>query len=104
MKTAVRKHPTRFIPDWLEALGARPNFAAGGYDCTLQTEAGPLSVSVYDDWVACRFEDVDRAKALLPHGYHDRLNRHTGKWNHLYIGWSPRDALAAFVAAINEVL
>jgi hypothetical protein len=32
-------------------------------------------------WVHFRFDDVDAAKRLLPHAWHDRLNGYSGKWN-----------------------
>jgi hypothetical protein len=44
----------------------------------LQTKAGPLFVSIKDDWLACLFEDVARARAAVPG---ERLNPHSGKWN-----------------------
>ena len=50
---------------------------------TIQTKAGPLLVHVYDDWVACRFDDVARAKihfGYMP-GVNSRLNPYSGKWN-----------------------
>lgn len=44
----------------------------------LETTAGTLRVSVYGSYVCTRFDDVARAKALLPTG---RLNPFSGKWN-----------------------
>lgn len=48
---------------------------------TLETECGPLRVTVYEDWLACRFEDVGSAKKTLYSGPHSRLNPYSGKWN-----------------------
>jgi hypothetical protein len=53
-----------------------------GHDSyVLPTSLGPMYVHVIDDWIACRFEDVTRARAVLPHGWTSRLNPHSGKWN-----------------------
>lgn len=102
-KTAKGK-PTELIPAWLKSVGAVENDPKFIYSLTLLTRLGCLDISVEDDWVACRFRDVIGARAVLPCGPDDRLNKHTGKWNHHYMGWPPRDALAAFARAINEVL
>lgn len=50
-------------------------------ELTLQTLAGPMRVHPYDTWMACRFEDVERAKKLSPAG---SLNPFSGKWNWHY--------------------
>ena len=69
---------TSILNAGLHALGAThlhipaaPN--AGNW--TLESSFGPLHVSVYDNWVACRFEDVKRAAKVV------NCNRNTGKWN-----------------------
>ncbi len=75
------------------------------YELRIETACGPLDVTPYAEWVACRFADVERAKARLPHGYADRLNRHTGKWNFHYFGCRDvREAFADFTRQVNEVL
>jgi hypothetical protein len=63
----------------LLALGANRN-QGGLYDYTVATVAGILHVTVYDNWIACRFEEPERAKAISD----TRLNPHSGKWNHHY--------------------
>ena len=63
----------------LLALGATRN-QAGTYDYTVATVAGKLYVTVYDNWIACRFEEPERAKAISD----TRLNPYSGKWNHHY--------------------
>jgi len=62
----------------LAALGAIRN--QGGYEYAVATVAGSLYVTVYDDWIACRFEEPERAKAISD----TRLNPYSGKWNHHY--------------------
>jgi hypothetical protein len=51
------------------------------YELALETGVGPLLVQPNGDWVAMRFVDVDRAKAVLPHRLEDPLNPHSGKYN-----------------------
>ncbi len=50
-------------------------------DLMLQTLAGPMKVIPFEDWLACRFIDVERAKKLSPPG---SLNPFSGKWNWHY--------------------
>jgi hypothetical protein len=88
--------------EWLKALGAKP----GQYhEFDLDTKFGQLGITPYGDWVACRFEDVERAKAGLPHRFGvDRLNPFSGKWNHHYFDWPLNEAFADFVREINDIL
>lgn len=44
----------------------------------VQTTAGRLEISPYPEFIACRFDDVERARRVVHVG---RLNPHTGKWN-----------------------
>lgn len=54
----------------------------GGEDClehedtTIDTPLGKLRCHVYDDWVACRFEEPARAYAVIK-----EVNRYSGKHN-----------------------
>jgi hypothetical protein len=59
----------------MKELGAREGSA---YGWQIDTRAGLLQLSPYEDWVACRFEDVARANVEIRHG---QLNPHSGKWN-----------------------
>ena len=65
----------------LEGLGATKN-----RDCdhaceyAVATVAGKLYVTIYEDWIACRFEEPERANATGD----TRLNPYSGKWNHHY--------------------
>lgn len=67
----------------LRQMGAADNdgYLSNMYPLRLDTEAGPLLAVSNGTWVAMRFEDVERAKGLLPHGYSDRLNEFSGKYN-----------------------
>jgi hypothetical protein len=51
------------------------------YEFVIITKMGTLQVSVYPDWIACRFDDVERAVAVI--GRHG-MNPCSGKWNHLF--------------------
>lgn len=69
------------------------------YPLRIETAAGPLDLWPQDEWLACRFVDVERAKALLGAGWHGKLNPISGKWNH-----HPGQLDAAAVDAIrNEI-
>lgn len=59
----------------LQRIGARP---AQCYDWELDTVAGILRVTPYENWIACRFDDVGTAKQLVHFGV---LNPWSGKWN-----------------------
>jgi hypothetical protein len=67
---------------YLASLGAQtdeqPDFSSGPRPIHLDSLAGRLRITCYGDWLACRFDDVERAKALLPHGPGERLNSHSG--------------------------
>jgi hypothetical protein len=54
------------------------------YDYEIDTPAGPLGISVWDDAIMARFADLDRGKSFtstvgLP------CNPFSGKWNFRYI-------------------
>ena len=62
---------------------------------SLLTTAGRLQITIYDIWLACRFDDVDAAVNVLP--YDDQLNPHSGKWNfHFRVGLPVTECLAIF--------
>ena len=66
----------------LEAVGATRNRDCDyAHEYAVATVAGNLHVTVYDDWIACRFEEPERAKAAMSD---TRLNPYSGKWNHHY--------------------
>ncbi len=85
-----RPHPKRLakareqfkaaVTTYLDSIGARPSHS---YDLELDTPAGLLQLSVYDDWVAGRFDDVALGKAFTA-SCGRPCNPFTGKWNFLY--------------------
>jgi hypothetical protein len=66
------------VAQGLREIGARE---AGPYGWQLDTIGGLLDITPYEDWVACRFDDVARANETIQFG---SLNHHSGKWNWLY--------------------
>ena len=87
---ARRPHPKRLakaqeqfkaaVTTYLESIGTRPS---DFYDLELDTPAGLLRFTVYEDWVAGRFDDVKRATTLTTK-IGRPCNRFTGKWNYHY--------------------
>lgn len=67
------------VADYLASKGAT---TSRFYDFEIETKAGTLFVSPHDNWIACRFENVEEAKRLL--GNNPRLNPFSGKWNFHY--------------------
>ena len=66
----------------LEAVGATRNRDCDyAHEYAVATVAGNLYVTIYDDWIACRFDEPERAKAAVSD---PRLNPYSGKWNHHY--------------------
>lgn len=63
------------VAEELQRLGARQG---GRYGWQLDTRGGLLEIHPYEDWIACRFDDVELAKTTVSSGY---LNRYSGKWN-----------------------
>lgn len=60
----------------VQHLGAKPESSGRGF--LIDTIAGSMFVHPYENWVACRFLDVARAKKVSPAG---SLNPFSGKWN-----------------------
>lgn len=60
---------------------------AEGFKYHIETCIGTLVVTPYDNWIACHFKDVEKAKQ---HISDDRLNKFSGKWNwHSHEFYSP---------------
>ena len=70
------------------------------YPWSLVTRAGELRLAVHEDWLACRFSDVGRAKAALDSDA--RLNPFSGKWNWHFTspGSDAVDSLRQHLAAL----
>jgi hypothetical protein len=59
---------------YLTSIGARP-WPNGLYAYVLDTIIGALWITPYDDWIACRWKDVEKARAVVD------CNPCSGKWN-----------------------
>ncbi len=81
----------------LPGLGAREG---GRYGWQLDTIAGLLDIRPYDDWIACRFDDVERAKAQVSSGC---LNRYSGKWNWHFVDPTAVD-VACFIGELTRLI
>lgn len=77
------------VTSYIVELGARPG---GFYDYELDTPAGLLHLSVYDDWLATCFDDVARATAFTK-TCRCPSNPYSGKWN-FHFGSSSAESLA----------
>ncbi len=66
------------VTEFFTGLGARPG---SFYDHELDTPAGLLHVSVYENWVATRFDDVAQGRAFSE-SCGRPSNPFSGKWNH----------------------
>ena len=111
-KLPAKKQAERFhkqASERLLRLGFKPT-PDGDREFSLDTPLGPLGASPYDDWIACQFKDVAKAKAKqhLPHGHADRLNPYSGKWNWHGDGLDAdgyaTEMLNKFEAAVNQLL
>lgn len=68
----------QYLTGKLLALGA---VTGGSNDLELDTRAGRLGITIYDEkypWIACRFDDEAKAREIVRAG---SLNRFSGKWN-----------------------
>ncbi|MDY0166632.1 MAG: hypothetical protein RBS80_08820 [Thermoguttaceae bacterium] len=79
------------VTQFVLSLGGRPG---SFYDYELDTPAGLLNVSVHDNWVATRFDDVAMGRAFSE-AYDRACNPYSGKWNfHFPSGYTPELAVA----------
>ena len=78
--------------EYLSTLAA----AVDTVDYNILTTAGVLKITVYDDWLACRFDNVALAKEQVRAG---NLNKWSGKWN-----WHGLDTIPAFKQALSGML
>lgn len=81
-RAAEHKALVALVRDFLALHGATPDELDPGTAWSVQTALGALRVHVIDDWIACRWDDVEAAKRVFPHASHlSRLNPYSGKWN-----------------------
>ena len=64
------------VQEFVESVGATKN----GDGHILKTPIGPLLIRIFDNWIACRFDDVPAAYIFTM----GKSNRYSGKWNWHY--------------------
>lgn len=69
-------------------------FEAVDQTFVIETVVGQLVIRIFDDWVACRFLDVEKAKTkfTISSCAGGRLNHFSGKWNWHWFDVAPYDA------------
>ena len=109
MKKATTKKRQGFYNSFKQAvteyLISKGAVAADFYEFQIETTLGLLHVTPFDNWIATRFDDVDRAKAVLGSGRDVRLNPCSGKWNFHFADGTPEvDALSFFATNLEPLL
>ena len=99
---------SRKLAQYLTSLGGQveppPASSPGPPAVYLATLAGRLRITCYGNWLACRFDEPDLARASLPHGPGERLNSSSGKWNFHFGRVTAEEALAMFRAELEPIL
>jgi len=89
------------LNEFVVSKGARPGQF---YNYELDTPAGILHLSVYDDWIACRFDDVARGR-VATEACGSSCNPYSGKWNfHFSEGTAPDAVIAHFGYFLGRLL
>ena len=110
LNAAVEAHVLSVGGKKIEEPPGAPGLERSGPTFSIQTIAGELHVHPYGDWIACRFQNVDAAKAVLFHWPKDKgaqLNGFSGKWNfaHVQGGWFDAESnLEAFKRELTPLL
>ena len=105
---ALLKAQKRFknaLTEYIVGKGARPSKS---YDFELATPAGSLLITVYGNWIACRFDNVELGR-LASASTGRRCNPYSGKWNFHFCDGSvaslePQAAIALFGSYLDDVL
>ena len=104
----VWRHPPELPPvPWEQKIN---HGGAWMRERVILTKAGPLGISVYDDWIACVFDDADEGARLAG------ATRPSGKWNHhAFVGychkptdpqamiWTLHDTLDRFIVGVEDI-
>ena len=86
LEAAQRAFQQRVMAHLLE-LGAEHPARDGRENAfLLQTPAGPLSITVYGDWIAQRFDDVEAGSLFTRQCCGAASNPYSGKWNFHFPG------------------
>jgi len=76
----AQEHFQAAVTDFIISLGAEPGRF---YDYELDTPVGLLHLSVHDNWLATRFDDVGLGRAFTE-SCGRSCNPYSGKWNFHY--------------------
>ena len=68
----------RNVCEYLESVGAVAKPCDFAREYLLETPVGRLTITVFDNWIACCFADPKAAAARVP------SNPYSGKWNFHY--------------------
>lgn len=97
MKRLTKKQKTEYRQEAIEILRefGFQRTPGSSRDYQVETPAGPLAVSIYDDWLACVFDNVELA---LTKNLGGSLNQFSGKWN-----WHGADQLKWFQLQLDHL-
>lgn len=87
------------IEETIKAHGGVLSERFFGRKWVLETRGGPLEITIYDTWVAMRFEDIEKAKTL---GLWN-MNTYSGKWN-FHMGYQKMIDADAYLTILELVL
>jgi len=86
----IQERFKRIITEYFVSIGARPGHF---YDYEMDTPAGLLHLTIYEDWVATRFDDVAHGVEFTSK-VGNVCNKCSGKWNfHYPEGSKPEEVL-----------
>ena len=88
------------IRGYLDTVGVR-EMPGGSYPLVVDTVVGELQIAIYENWVVCRFADMERTKPALGR----RINPFTGKWNfHFSYDCEVGDCLQQFQSELSPLI
>jgi hypothetical protein len=76
-EAALRARFQKLATEAVIEAGGAPNPRGSSYDYILPTSVGPLSIGVYDNWIATRFTSAKGGTAATG----GCSNGYSGKWN-----------------------
>ncbi len=101
----AEEHFKEVVTNYIVSRGAKPGRF---YTHELETPAGLLHISVYGSWIATRFDDVAKGRAITS-AIGSGCNPYTGKWNFHYFdgsieSLSPERAISEFGRNLEKLM